>query len=219
MARIYEKQSTPAPVLPFVFYHGKKEWRLGTSFQDYLKLKPEDYERLGRYLPNFTFELFDVTLADVGRLEITLYTSTFLQIMQAASDENTIEDRLEVIFYRAVEFLKEEKLLEKLRKLFLFVYALSGLTKEQVSEKLSKISQRLGDEAMTTAQKLHEEGLKQGREEGLEEGLEKGLEQGLERGREEEHRVLAKRLLDRQVELDIIIETSGLSQEEIEKLK
>jgi len=124
-----------------------------------------------------------------------------------------------VIFYRAVEFLKEEKLLEKLRKLFLFVYALSGLTKEQVSEKLSKISQRLGDEAMTTAQKLHEEGLKQGREEGLEEGLEKGLEQGLERGREEEHRVLAKRLLDRQVELDIIIETSGLSQEEIEKLK
>jgi len=77
MARIYEKQSTPAPVLPFVFYHGKKEWRLGTSFQDYLKLKPEDYERLGRYLPNFTFELFDVTLADVGRLEITLYTSGF----------------------------------------------------------------------------------------------------------------------------------------------
>ena len=32
LARIYERQDKPVPIIPFVFYHAKKVWDLGTDF-------------------------------------------------------------------------------------------------------------------------------------------------------------------------------------------
>lgn len=58
------------------------------------------------------------------------------------------------------------------------------------------------------------EGLKKGLEEGLQKGMEKGLEKGLEKGKQE----IAKSLKLKNIPLEIISETTGLSVEEIEKL-
>ena len=45
-------------------------------------------------------------------------------------------------------------------------------------------------------------------------GYDKGLEQGLQQGKIE----IAKKLKQRKIDIDIIIETTGLTKEEIEKL-
>ncbi len=52
-------------------------------------------------------------------------------------------------------------------------------------------------------------------EEGLEKGLEKGLEEGLEKGLEK----VAKQMLSDGENIEKIIRYTGLSREEIEKLK
>lgn len=63
------------------------------------------------------------------------------------------------------------------------------------------------------------EGLKQGKEEGLKQGKEEGLKQGKEEGKIEEKNKIAKNLLDLGLEIEKIIEATGLSKDEIESIK
>ena len=57
-----------------------------------------------------------------------------------------------------------------------------------------------------------------GREEGLKKGLEEGKNEGREEGREEERKLMASKLMAMGIGIDVIIESSGLTREEVEKL-
>ncbi|MEY0225552.1 hypothetical protein AB7W58_19580 [Providencia rettgeri] len=80
---------------------------------------------------------------------------------------------------------------------------------------------------MNIAQRLHnkgrQEGLLEGREEGREEGLKEGREEGREEGRKEgiqDARItLARNFLRNGVSLEIIMESTGLSREELISLQ
>lgn len=68
----------------------------------------------------------------------------------------------------------------------------------------------------------HQLGLEEGRQRGLEEGIEKGIEQGIERGIEKgiekEKTITARKLKSLNISVDTIMQVTGLSAEEIEKL-
>ena len=54
---------------------------------------------------------------------------------------------------------------------------------------------------------------------GIEEaGFDKGMAKGLEKGIEQEKRKLAKKMKDKDMQIDEIVEITGLTKEEIEKL-
>ncbi|EKH6498579.1 MULTISPECIES: RpnC/YadD family protein [Enterobacterales] len=80
---------------------------------------------------------------------------------------------------------------------------------------------------MNIAQRLHnkgrQEGLLEGREEGREEGLKEGRKEGREEGRKEgiqDARItLARNFLRNGVSLEIIMESTGLSREELISLQ
>ena len=57
-------------------------------------------------------------------------------------------------------------------------------------------------------------GYEKGIEKGIEQGIEKGIKQGIEQGIEK----VAKNLKAKNVDIEIIKETTGLTDEEIEKL-
>ncbi len=70
--------------------------------------------------------------------------------------------------------------------------------------------------ALSTARaKGTEEGLKQGKEEGLKQGKKEGLKQG----KKEEKQEIAQKLLSMNIEIEKIVEATGLSKEEIENVK
>lgn len=78
--------------------------------------------------------------------------------------------------------------------------------------------------ALATARaKGTEEGLKQGKKEGMKRGKEKGLkqgkEEGLKQGKEEGLKEIAKRMRNKGINIEEIMELTKLSKEEIEKLK
>lgn len=58
-----------------------------------------------------------------------------------------------------------------------------------------------------------------GREKGLQKGREEGLEKGLEKGREEGKIETATNMLKLQLDIDIITQATGLTREEILKIK
>jgi predicted transposase/invertase (TIGR01784 family) len=62
------------------------------------------------------------------------------------------------------------------------------------------------------------EGLEEGRQEGLEEGRLEGLEEGRQAGLQEGKYNMAKLLKDNGVQIELIIQTTGLTREEIELL-
>ena len=72
-------------------------------------------------------------------------------------------------------------------------------------------------------EKLRLSELKEAREKGIEQGIEKGIEQGIEKGIEqgieEEKLEIAKELLNNNVQVDIIMKSTGLTKEEINNLK
>lgn len=63
-----------------------------------------------------------------------------------------------------------------------------------------------------------EEGRQEGRQEGLEEGRGEGLKEGIEKGRQEEKIATARNLKSLNFSTDIIVQATGLSVEEIERL-
>ena len=64
-----------------------------------------------------------------------------------------------------------------------------------------------------------EEGLKQGKEEGLKQGKEEGLKQGKEEGLKQGKIEIAKKLLEINISINRIKDTTGLTYEEIEEIK
>ena len=62
------------------------------------------------------------------------------------------------------------------------------------------------------------EGIEIGREEGRAEGFAEGMENGRAEGRAEERKLMASKLKAMGIDIDLIIESSGLTREEIEKL-
>lgn len=62
-------------------------------------------------------------------------------------------------------------------------------------------------------------GLKHAKEEGVKLGIEQGIEQGIELGEKSEKLKIAKNMLDKGLEVELIIELTGLTKKEIEELK
>ena len=63
-----------------------------------------------------------------------------------------------------------------------------------------------------------EEGFNDGIEKGMEKGIEKGIEKGMEKGIEKRNIEIAKELKNNGVSIEIIMQSTGLLKEEIEKL-
>ena len=63
------------------------------------------------------------------------------------------------------------------------------------------------------------EGIKEGRKEGIKEGIKEGREQGLEQGSKKREAEIVKSMLKENISIDLIAKLTGLTKEEIEKLK
>ena len=64
-----------------------------------------------------------------------------------------------------------------------------------------------------------EEGHKVGKEEGLKEGKEEGIKEGLKEGAKKKSFDIAKRMLEKGIDIETIPELTGLTAEEVSMLK
>ena len=64
-----------------------------------------------------------------------------------------------------------------------------------------------------------ESGRKEGLEQGIKEGIEQGLEQGIEQGSTKKALEIAKSMITKGMDIDLISELTGLSKEKLEKIQ
>lgn len=90
---------------------------------------------------------------------------------------------------------------------------------EQAQELLEKISQDEYERELEWKRELFQMDLKAYKATALEKGMKEGLEKGIEKGIEKEKIRIAKSLLEKNIDLQVISECTGLSIAEIENLK
>ena len=112
------------------------------------------------------------------------------------------------------------KQVEELDKVFdrLFEEAeIAKFTPQELREyEASKMAYRDIKNSIDTAK---QEGLAEGMEKGMELGMEKGMKKGMAKGMNQKALDIARNMLADGVDINLIMKYSGLTQEQIEKLK
>ena len=121
--------------------------------------------------------------------------------------------------------------MEKNEKIKEAVEELTGMSKDEELRILAELRIKGRRDEYARRQYAIKQGLQEGRERGLEEGRKEGIKEGIKEGREEgreegikegiaQDRIeIAKNMLREKMPIDIIVRITGLTKEEIEKLK
>ena len=165
-----------------------------------------------KYLLNYEYLLFDTNEWDFEdeknrgvRNNVMLMSGLLLMKSVFSKDIKGVERVLDL--WAKMGF-KDEKLI------ITFLYYITA-TKDMEPEELSKLIKEKnigGDDIMRTlGMRWYEEGVK--------EGIEKGIQKGMEKGEYERAKKDAKNMLLRGLDIKLISEVTGLSEEEVEKIK
>nr|WP_193392364.1 Rpn family recombination-promoting nuclease/putative transposase [Leptospira interrogans] len=78
LTEIYQNQcknvESISIVIPFVFYQGEKEWKLGNRFLDQFVLTNQEIDILKEFMPNFKIDLFDLKTIELkDKLESIIF--------------------------------------------------------------------------------------------------------------------------------------------------
>jgi len=72
LARIYSGMDVLTPVIPIVFYHGKDKWTVYEDFDKMFDLSKKEMRLFSRYLPNFSYQLFDLNQTNIDNIIFSL---------------------------------------------------------------------------------------------------------------------------------------------------
>jgi len=207
LTQIYTKMKELTPVIPLVFYHGTGKWKVPETFFDDFRLPREMKPVFRRYIPDFRYELINLQSRNIDdmiiplTMKVLLYTFKHIRHFQ---DEGILE-RFIVL---SKDLFFEESGLKIIEKMPLYLFTVNDIQPEKVRDSIDRlISADKGDIAMTTAERLIQQG--------IEKGMEKGLKKGILNGKKE----TALNMLRRGYSREDIADITGLPVEEIDKLK
>ncbi|MGR5096810.1 Rpn family recombination-promoting nuclease/putative transposase [Vibrio maritimus] len=194
-------------VIPLLFYHGKTSpYPYSTNWLDEF-----DNPDLAKTIYSQAYPLVDVTVIPDDEI-IQHKRVALLELVQKHVRQRDLLDFADTVVTLLLEHYLTEKQLDSLMEYLVRVGETSNLEAlvktlaEQVPEHEAKF--------MTIAEQLEA----QGREQGLKQGLKQGIEQGEKLGWQEAQLSIAKKMLSAGLDASLIIETTGLSKEELTKL-
>jgi len=208
-------------VIPCVFYHGRSKWNVGLRLSDMVDI-PE--EALKKYIPDYEYILTNLSEYEdndlVGNIKLMLGLLLLKHIFDNPED---IECLLRERGHLLKEFGLGEDEISFLKSFISYLFT-TELSTEKVKEIFKKKLSDQGESlVMSTYEKILEEGKKVGLEQGLERGKKLGLEQGIEKGLEKgvsmAKKELAKQMLSKGIDVRVICECTGFSENEIKKLR
>ena len=188
-------------IIPLVVYHGRTKWQ-PVPFRE---LFPGYDDLFADYLPDFSFAMEDMKKKDLENILELVEERTYagiLYLLFKYQGTKMFKEKLQEIFRAMLPLLREEfDRLPLSGFLHYILYETDSSWEEVVRLFRQQIPQ--GDDAMlSTAEQL------------IQKGREQGIEQGLERITR-----IARRMLDKGFAVELISEITGLSREEIEKLR
>ena len=168
-----EGQKMLEPIIPLVLYHGRERWQGSQQLSD-LYAGPEE---LRLYLPNFTYQLTDLSHYSTETIKGEAITQIALKLFRAIFDPN-LAHQLPDILALFWQLANQETALQYLETVLRYLsVSAERLTPDELQTAVEDVLKQQGDEMMPT---IAQQWIEQGRQQGLEQGLEKGLEKGTE---------------------------------------
>ncbi len=154
---------------------------------------------LGRYLPNFSYQLFDLNQTNIDSI---IFSLTLRAILYTFKNIWNLEDirKLDELFLLSRDLLDENSGLELIRKLLLYIYGAKDIQPEVLFDRVERIAPEKGVEK------------------GIRQGMQKGKTEGLRQGIKEKAYDAARRMLSKGYPMEDIAEITGLSEEDIQRL-
>ncbi|MFH2091438.1 MAG: Rpn family recombination-promoting nuclease/putative transposase [Pseudomonadota bacterium] len=172
------KQKQPRlPVIPIVLYHGKKSWTPGTLVTRFNKWP----DAVKPYIPDFEFAFVDLSDYSNEAIKAGVFKAVSLRIalliMKNIFDQQKLEHYLTQFLEIGRAYFQETQGLKFLEAVINYILQATEIEPDKLVKSVACISEKGGDIAMTTAEKL--------RQEGRQEGIQKGIQEGIQEGRQE----------------------------------
>ncbi len=198
--KVKQRKTLPI-IIPIVIHHGKIKWNVGLNLSDILEEIPEE---LKKYIPNFEYILYDLTIFEDKDIRGHVKLRIFLEILKYIFSEEELPIKLKEIFELSEELAKEDKEEEYFEALVKYILnAQEKLDLKDLAEIARESSIERSERIMTAGERL------------LNQGVELGLQQGLQQGLH----LVAENMLKNQLDNETISKLTGLPIEEIEKMK
>ena len=188
-------------IVPIVLYTGKGKWNVETNFAERQKFSAGSYEK---YKIDIKYIVVDINIIeDMELLEKQDYLANVMLLEKCWTDEEKIE-----MLKRIEEEMKSKEEQEKI--LYYFVNVYGRTLKLEDKKRLDKRLERSEDKMTVFQQSMIEE-----RKAIIRKSRTEGRTEGRKQGRAE----VARNLLKLKMSIEQIIEATGLSREELEKLE
>ena len=227
--------SSPIPlVLPIVFYHGKTPWKAGMQFSDLIISYEDLQEETKKYIPDFTYLLYDTNAYKKEELLGEIPLQIFLRIMKSilAGEKEEFYATLSDTIFLLEQLNKDPRQQEIFELMIRYIFsARDDAELDEIQATIKEISHERSAELMSIAEKLEqrglEKGMKLGKEQGIElgiiegkkQGVQQGIQQGIQQGERKKMLEVARNMLEMKSEIGFIVRATGLSREEIEQLR
>ena len=192
-------------IYPIILYTGKRPY---THSMDLFELFSPEEKELAKEIFVKPYHLIDLAKTPDEELEKFFWFGTMARTLKHIHDSDIVP-----FFEKIFEDLKELEKLEENRYIDSTVFYIAEVgnapRKEEFVNTMKKLKSMNEEKLMTIVDHLKAE-MKA-------EFLKQGIEKGIEQGRKERDAQMAKTLLLKGIDIDIISETTGLSKEEIRK--
>lgn len=173
-----ENKEAPLPVIPVVFYHGKRRWGVGLSLHDYLAPPAE----LAPFVPQFRYHLVDVARLRDEDFHGEVALRLMLLVMKYIFRDD-LRDQFSQIVEAIAQLMESDDQLYVLTVLRYLTAAAPQITRQELQHAVEEGLRQKGVPTMgTIAQEWIQEGRLEGMQVGRQEGLRQGVQQGLLRG-------------------------------------
>ena len=95
---------------------------------------------------------------------------------------------------------------------------LKEISQDERERRLTELREKYRMDQNAIMKAGYDKGLKAGIEQGINQGIENGINQGIEQGVNQEKKEIAKRLLKMKMSINQIMEVTGLTKEDVERI-
>ncbi|SEN18308.1 conserved hypothetical protein (putative transposase or invertase) [bacterium A37T11] len=155
--QIKQGQKQLVPIIPVLFYHGRKKWEYWTLDKLFGEL---DQSLLG-FIPNFAYVYNDIgdTADEVILATGNHFLASSLLLLKHSHDKQWLNDNFIPLLQMALQGVS----IELQQSLLTYYFSRVDLTKEKVIEEIKKLPSNIKNSIMSTYEMLLEEGRKEER--------------------------------------------------------
>ena len=207
------------PIIPFVFYHGKKPWNKAVLFQDIFEksLFSKEFNKcFGKNVLNFHIRVLDINAPGMEKKVQNLKSCLVLEVLRRTWDfplsQSEINQLLSLL--KGVPSKDQKQML-----ISVYDYCLKRGISRKSLEIAEQTALKTGVLRKGGVMTLLEYTKREERRKGIQQGMKKGKQEGIQQGMKKGIQGVVLKMLKNEMDLPLIQEVTGLSEEEICKLK